>query len=321
MKTPTDATKVYNAVAATASTGTTQNVGIVFDLALTRTRTLIGQEYVQDRLRGFPLTDTRYLIKELYTTTTGAESSGDGYAVIYDVNNTQTSYKEAAYYSGYPYILHAFRRAPGFFDVVAYAGSRSAFDGGSSTISHNLGVAPELMIIKSRTSASYGWAIYSAPTGNTHWLDFDAFGANINSFFWNNTSPTSSNFTVGSSTYTNLTGQSYIAYLFASCPGVSKIGSYTGTGTTLQINCGFTTGARFIIIKRTDGASGSNWYVYDSARGISSANDPYLFLNSTAAEVTNTDYIDPYSAGFEISSTAPAAINANGGSFIFLAVA
>jgi hypothetical protein len=52
-----------------------------------------------------------------------------------------------------------------------------------------------------------------------------------------------------------------------------------------------------------------------------SGNDPYLLLNSTAAEVTNTDYIDTYSAGFEISSTAPSEINENGGSFIFLAIA
>ena len=54
---------------------------------------------------------------------------------------------------------------------------------------------------------------------------------------------------------------------------------------------------------------------------VVAGNDPYLLLNSTAAEVTNTDFVDTFSAGFEISSTAPAAINANGGSFIFLAVA
>lgn len=52
-----------------------------------------------------------------------------------------------------------------------------------------------------------------------------------------------------------------------------------------------------------------------------SGNDPYLLLNSTAAEVTSTDYVDTYSAGFEITSTAPAAINASGGTFIFLAIA
>jgi hypothetical protein len=119
--------------------------------------------------------------------------------------------------------------------------------------------------------------------------------------------------------YYDTSGQTYVAYLFATVAGVSKVGSYTGTGNTLQINCGFTGGARFVLIKRTD--STGDWYCWDSSRGIVSGNDPYLLLNSTAAEVTNTDYIDTYSAGFEISSTAPAAINANGGTFIFLAIA
>jgi hypothetical protein len=60
--------------------------------------------------------------------------------------------------------------------------------------------------------------------------------------------------------------------------GVSKVGSYTGTGTTLSIDCGFTAGARFILIKRTD--STGDWYVWDTARGIIAGNDPYLLLNS-----------------------------------------
>jgi hypothetical protein len=118
---------------------------------------------------------------------------------------------------------------------------------------------------------------------------------------------------------TNQSGRTYIAYLFATCPGVSKVGSYTGTGTTLNVDCGFTNGARFVLIKRTD--STGDWFVWDTARGIVSGNDSYLLLNSTAAEVTNTDYIDPLSSGFQISSTAPAAINASGGSYIYLSVA
>jgi hypothetical protein len=117
----------------------------------------------------------------------------------------------------------------------------------------------------------------------------------------------------------NNSGGTYVAYLFATVAGVSKVGSYTGTGATQTIDCGFTGGARFVLIKRTD--STGDWYVWDSARGIVSGNDPYLLLNSTAAEVTNTDYVDTFAAGFEISSTAPAAINANGGTFIFLAIA
>jgi hypothetical protein len=73
------------------------------------------------------------------------------------------------------------------------------------------------------------------------------------------------------------------------------------------------------MIKRTD--STGDWYTWDTARGIISGNDPYLLMNSAVAEVTNTDYIDPLSSGFEISSSAPAAINASGGSFIYLAIA
>jgi len=133
-----------------------------------------------------------------------------------------------------------------------------------------------------------------------------------------NTLPTSSQFYLTDSNRVNGSSGTYVAYLFATLAGVSKVGSYTGTGTTKQIDCGFTGGARFVLIKRTD--STGDWYVWDSARGIVAGNDPYLLMNSTAAEVTNTDYIDTYSAGFEISSTAPAAINASGGSFIFFAV-
>ena len=73
------------------------------------------------------------------------------------------------------------------------------------------------------------------------------------------------------------------------------------------------------MIKRTD--STGDWYVWDTASGIVSGNDPYLLVNSTAAEVTNTDYIDPLNAGFTVTSSAPAALNASGGTYLFLAIA
>jgi hypothetical protein len=147
----------------------------------------------------------------------------------------------------------------------------------------------------------------------------DTLAATVGSAWWNNTTPTSSVFTVGNEDVVNNTGWTYVAYLFATCAGVSKVGSYTGTATTQTINCGFTAGARFVLIKRTD--STGDWYVWDSARGIIAGNDPYLLLNSTAAEVTSTDYVDTASSGFQISDTAPAAINASGGTYIFLAIA
>jgi hypothetical protein len=210
-----------------------------------------------------------------------------------------------------------FRRAPSFFDVVCYTGTGSA-----TTQTHNLAVVPEMMIAKIRSGAD-NWIVYHSTLGATKYVLLDSNGvAQTDSTMWNNTAPTASVFSLGSSpgTATNLSGQTYVAYLFATCAGVSKVGSYTGTGTTQQINCGFTSGARFVLIKRTS-TGGGDWYVWDSARGIIAGNDPYLLLNSTAAEVTNTDYVDTYSAGFELSSTAPAAINANGGTFIFLAIA
>jgi hypothetical protein len=175
------------------------------------------------------------------------------------------------------------------------------------------------MIVKG-ISIAEGWTVYHRSAGATKFgllYDTDAFTASSDR--WNNTEPTSTVFTVGDAAKVNGSGQTYVAYLFATCAGVSKCGSYTGTGAAQTINCGFTAGSRFVMIKRTD--STGDWYVWDSARGIIPANDPYLLLNSTAAETTGTDYVDTTNVGFDITSTAPAAINANGGTFIFLAIA
>ena len=95
------------------------------------------------------------------------------------------------------------------------------------------------------------------------------------------------------------------------------MGSYTGTGTTQTINCGFTGGARFVLIKRTDDAG--NWYVWDTARGMVSGADPRLALDSTVAEV-NQDFVYTASGGFQIV-TSNSNVNASGGTYIFLAIA
>lgn len=111
----------------------------------------------------------------------------------------------------------------------------------------------------------------------------------------------------------------YVAYLFASLPGVSKVGNYTGNGSSQTINCGFAAGARFILIKRADGAG--DWYVWDSVRGIVSANDPHLSLNTTVAEVTTDDSVDPDASGFVVNQNATTNININAASYIYLAIA
>jgi hypothetical protein len=174
------------------------------------------------------------------------------------------------------------------------------------------------MIVKSRTNGSANWAIYNAALGNSRVLNFDDQIGTSDVFFWNNTTPTSTVFSVGTAAITNQSANNFVAYLFASCPGVSKVGSFTGTGATQVINCGFTGGARFVLIKATS-ATGS-WYVWDSARGIVAGNDPYLVLNGSAAEVTNTDWVDTAATGFELSNAGGNLANTNGVSYIFLAV-
>jgi hypothetical protein len=210
-----------------------------------------------------------------------------------------------------------FKRGTGFFDVVAYIGDGVA----GHTINHNLGVVPELMIVK-RRELDGDWICqvpYTAsPQDYMIKLNTNEEAINFDDA-WSDTAPTTTNFTLGNWGYVNTNGGAYIAYLFATLAGVSKVGSYTGTAATLNVDCGFSAGARFILIKRAD--STGDWYVWDSARGIVAGNDPYFVLNTDAAQVTNTDYIDPLSSGFTVTSSAPAALNASGGTYIFLAIA
>jgi len=200
---------------------------------------------------------------------------------------------------------------------VAYTGTGSA-----RTVDHNLGVAPELMIAKVRSGTTAAWGVYVSALGPTKNLELNSTSAEQNFGFnlWNSTAPTSTVFSVNNSPWTNSSGNNYIAYLFATLPGISKVGSYTGTGIGLDVDCGFTAGARFVMVKRTDSGPGS-WYVWDATRGIVSGNDPYFRMESTDAEVTSYDYIDPINSGFRLTIAAPAAIDTSGGQYIFLAIA
>jgi hypothetical protein len=223
-------------------------------------------------------------------------------------------------YPGATYVNWFMGRAPSFFDEVCYTGTGSA-----QNVAHNLTVAPELIIIKSRSNSGNDswWAAGSSALPS--WGRYlnpnvvDAVNGSNNAGPFNNTAPTSSVFTVNTWTETNGSGRTYVAYLFATCAGVSKVGSYTGTGALLTVNCGFTTGARFVLIKRIDSTGG--WFVWNSATGISSGDDPYLALNTTNNEVNGTNYVDTTSVGFQVTAAAPATMNASGGTYLFLAIA
>jgi hypothetical protein len=259
---------------------------------------------VYDRLR-----NNKYLI----TNTTSAEASVSG-----NFWDNMAGFREVASAQDTTLISWTWKRAPSYFDVVAYTGNSVA----GRNINHNLGVAPEMMWVKRRSDAN-NCTVYhkgldaTAPEDYGIYLDDTAQRADsVN--FWNDTAPTSSVFTVGAASKTNANTATYIAYLFATVAGVSKVGSYTGNGSANhQIDCGFSSGARFVLIKRTDSSDG--WKVHDSVRGIVAGNDPFLELNNTNAENSSFDLLDPYSSGFAVNNYA--GWNASGGSYIFYAIA
>jgi hypothetical protein len=317
MKVPTTGTSVFTPQIATVSGSASNTVTTNFpvDLTITQVRNGYFAEWL-DRLRG----DSQSTYVRFRSANTSVEATG-AFGLGFDNNTGYVDNYNWQNFGGGPFVYWNFRRAPSFFDIVSYTCNDQA---SAITSNHNLNVIPEMMIVKKRAAVG-DWSVYhkdlnGGVTPQNYRIRLNATNAaGAASGVWNNTAPTSTQFTVGTDSDVNSGTGGALAYLFATCAGVSKVGSYTGTGTTQVINCGFTAGSRFIMIKRTD--STGDWYVWDSARGIVAGNDPYLLLNSTAAEVTGTDYVDTAATGFEISSTAPAAINANGGSFIFLAIA
>jgi len=212
------------------------------------------------------------------------------------------------------FVDYLFSRAPGFFDVVCYTGNAAA----TRNVNHNLGVSPEFVIIKRRSAVDswHCWHTSLASISNYLLLDATAAVASSSNIFKGMSSTT---FTLGPDSGVNGSGSTYVAYLFATLAGVSKVGSYTGNGASQTIDCGFTNGARFVLIKRTDATS--NWQLWDTARGIVAGNDPYLRFNASGAEVATDDSIDTTSSGFIVNYILGTNINNSGGTYIFLAIA
>jgi len=313
MKVPTSGTSVFTPVSTTPNADNfAVSTNNLVDMIWSQKTTSTGgdnESYDFDRLRGCSVSSQPFL--KLSSTIQEVTQAGQGMGIAQN-----TGYIDNWFYWNYgggkTIANWTFSRAPGFFDEVCYTGTGSA-----TTFSHNLGVVPEFMIVKRRDSIN-SWLCYQSALGNDRQISLNLSSAVGGSSItpWNSTTPTNSVFSVGTNAGTNASGGTYVNYLFATCPGVSKVGSYTGTGATQTINCGFTGGARFVLIKRTD--STGDWYVWDTARGMVAGTDPYLLLNVQSSQV-NTNSVYTTGVGFQIVSTA-AGINASGGSYIYLAV-
>ncbi len=231
--------------------------------------------------------------------------------------------------AGQDSIFYMFKRKPGFFDMIKYVGYESV------PTSHKLGVSPDLVIVKSLTnnsSSSYGnyWGVWSkdaadanygasSPTLNYHaWLNHSNAPQSQGYQVWS-VAPTATSLNIATG-HPNDSGVTHMMYLFANCTGVSKFGVYDGLGygNTIDINLGFA--PRLVMIKDIGTNTTHKWMIFDSFRGITSGNDPYLGFNSYAQD-TSRDLIDPISDGFRVTNTAIGDINETGSKHLYLAFA
>lgn len=298
----------------TAGTLTVTGLGFSPDLVWIKGRNAATTHVIQDTVRGA----TAYLSSN----STAAENTNtandwfraftsDGFTVAATTSGgTPTSEWNN---NGSTYVAWCWDESatPGF-DIVTYTGTGSA-----TTVAHTLGVAPSMIIVKRRTGAIGEWWVYHSVLGATKGLALNSTSAEqTSSLLWNNTAPTSSVFSLGTGSDVNASSGTYVAYLWSEVAGFSKLGSYTGNGSSDGpfVYCGFK--PRWILIKRTD--STSNWGLIDTSRDTYNAAVKFLNPDLASAEGVGFD-IDILSNGFKQRTAG--GYNGSGATYIYAAFA
>tara|TARA_R100000353_G_scaffold85319_3_gene63646 strand:+ start:17164 stop:19584 length:2421 start_codon:yes stop_codon:yes gene_type:complete len=204
------------------------------------------------------------------------------------------------------------------FSIVTYVGNNAT----GATVGHGLNAVPQLYIIKDRDTAGYSWHVYHASLGATKEMTLDS-GAGVDTqAFWNDTAPTSSVFTVnGGGWEVNTDTKNHIAYVFSEVEGFSKIGTWTGNGSTDGpfVWCGFE--PAFLLHKRSSDTG--PWHIFDNKRNTYNPTTKTVYPDSDSAEYTNTGsdpQIDFLANGFKVRSSY-AQFNGSGDTLIWMAFA
>ena len=310
----------FNAVTytGTGTTGLVVTTGFQPDFVWIKDRQDPNSHVLFDAVRGATKTLSSNLSNAESTEGTGTgllsfDSTGFTLGTELSVSPGSTNASPA----GRPYMSWSWKEsATSGFDIVTYTGDGVA----GRTVSHNLGVAPAMIICKNRVSAS-NWRTYHTSLGATQAVVLDGTGtAQTQTYFWNDTAPTSSVFSVGTNADVNENGAAIVAYLFAAVPGFSAFGSYTGNGSTDGpfVYTGFR--PAFILTKRTD--STSDWWLMDEDRLGYNGTGAVLKANANYAEASNTTWtvVDQLSNGFKVRYN-DSDNNANGGTYIYAAFA
>jgi hypothetical protein len=326
-----DPTIYFNTVLYTGNGGSQNITGVGFspDWVWLKGRNNANNNNLNDTVRG--------VNKQLYSDLTNAETTATTHLTAFDsdgftlgndgaVNGSSDTYVSwnwkaggsASSNSNGSITSSVSANTTAGFSIVSYTGTGSA----GATVGHGLGSVPQMLILKGRDQVE-NWTVYhEGLTSNNYALRLNDSAAQFSqTLSWNDTTPTSSVFTLGggagTSDYTNRSGISMIAYCFAEKKGYSKFGSYTGNGNAdgTFVFTGFK--PSMVIYKKSSGTE--NWFIHDNKRQGFNPDNELLFPDLSNAEGT-VNRIDLLSNGFK-ATTSDGGINGSGATYIYMAFA
>ncbi len=286
-----------------ASLTPTSSLGFSPDLVWIKGRSGATDNAIYDTSRGVQL--------DLVSNTSGAETTETQGLTAFNSNGFTVGTLSKVNTISSTYVAWCWDKSatPGF-DIVTYTGN-----GVNRTISHSLGVAPSLVLVKQRGSTT-GWVMWHTSIPATNYIPWSYAGSSTSgTTYWNSTAPTSSVFSLGTSTDVNANAGTYVAYLWANVDGFSKVGSFTGNGSSDGpfVYCGFK--PRWLMLH-----SGDSWLIFDSTRDTYNPTATTLWSNLSNAESANYVPQDFFSNGFKIRSSSTST-NTSGGTVYFVAFA
>ena len=320
----------FNTVLISGDSGTQAITGVGFEPSFTwnKTRNAADNHVLVDSVRGDKALRSNVNIAE-YDTGVSWQFNSDGFTMTGttgELNYSGRTYASWNWKAGttgsgtttgtgtgkaYSYSVNT----TAGFSIVKYKGNGTS----GHTIPHHLGAVPKFIIVKRMDGVS-GWHTYHGSPGATQRFSLNETDAtDSDSTAWNNTTPTSSVFTVGNSGTTNVDDADTIAYCFAEKQGYSKFGSYTGNGNAdgTFVYTGFK--PAWVMWKRTDATN--DWYIYDNKRNSFNTMGRRLEANQTDDEVNSgSAIVDFVSNGYKFRGT-DSSWNVSGGTFIYMAFA
>jgi hypothetical protein len=308
-------------------TGNAQSISCGFqpDMVWIKSRSAATNHKITDSVRGATKALISNTISTESTDSTGITaftSTGFTLGASTDYNNSSATYVAWCWKAGGAAVTNTSgtiasqvsANPEAGFSIVTYTGNGIA----GATVGHGLGVKPSFFVTLARSSAQ-SRLVYSSTINATNYLILNATDASAaTSTAFNNTEPTSSVFSLGTSTTCNGSGTTYVAYCWAEIAGFSKFGRYTGNGSDngTFVYTGFL--PKYVLIKRTDSAD--QWMLHDTGRNPRNTMTSSLYLNLANVE-DQSWFVDALSNGFKIRSGGSTAMNTNNGNYTYIAFA